>query len=98
MTENTQATATQEARGFRRKIVGTVTSDKMDKTVVVECVSRKRDALYGKFVRTRKKFKAHDEKNEFKVGDLVDIEEHRPLSREKRFVVVRLVKAAPDTK
>ncbi len=98
MTENNQATAPQEARGFRRKIVGTVTSDRMDKTVVVECVARKRDALYGKFVRTRKKFKAHDEKNEFKVGDLVEIEEHRPLSREKRFVVVRLVKAAPDTK
>ncbi len=98
MTETTSATATPETRGFRRKIVGTVTSDKMDKTVVVECVARKRDALYGKFVRTRKRFKAHDEKNEFKVGDLVEIEEHRPLSREKRFVVVRLVKAAPDTK
>ena len=45
MTENNQATAPQEARGFRRKIVGTVTSDRMDKTVVVECVARKRDAL-----------------------------------------------------
>ena len=98
MTETTSAPATPETRGFRRKIVGAVTSDKMDKTVVVECVARKRDALYGKFVKTRKKFKAHDEKNEFRLGDVVEIEEHRPLSREKRFVVVRLVKAAPDTK
>ena len=84
--------------GQKKRRTGVVVSNKMDKTVVVECVSRKRDALYGKFVRTRKRFKAHDEKNEFKVGDLVEIEEHRPLSREKRFVVVRLVKAAPDSK
>jgi small subunit ribosomal protein S17 len=74
-----------------RKIVGRVTSDKMDKTVVVEVVRFKVDAVYKKYVRVRKRYKAHDEKNEYKVGDRVEIMEHRPLSRHKRFKVVRLV-------
>lgn len=78
--------------GFRRKMVGRVVSDKMQKTVVVEVVSYTRDALYGKYVRTRARYKAHDEKNEFKVGDEVEIQEHRPLSKDKRFAVTRLVK------
>jgi small subunit ribosomal protein S17 len=77
---------------YRRKIVGKVIKDKMDKTVVVECINASRDPLYGKYVRTRKRFKAHDEKNEYKVGDQVEIQEHAPMSREKRFMVIRLVK------
>jgi small subunit ribosomal protein S17 len=80
------------SHGFRRKMVGRVVSDKMQKTVVVEVVSYTRDALYGKYVRTRARYKAHDEKNEFKVGDEVEIQEHRPLSKDKRFTVTRLVK------
>lgn len=80
------------AHGFRRKMVGKVISDKMDKTVVVECVSQTRDNLYGKYVRTRKRYKAHDEQNQFRVGDEVEIQEHRPISRSKRFTVTRLVK------
>jgi small subunit ribosomal protein S17 len=60
--------------------------------VVVECVSHSRDALYGKYVRTRARYKAHDETNQYKVGDEVEIQEHRPISRDKRFMVVRLVK------
>ena len=61
-------------------MVGKVIRDKMDKTVTVEVVSSRRDPLYGKYVRTRARFKAHDEKNEMKIGDQVEIQEHRPLS------------------
>jgi small subunit ribosomal protein S17 len=66
-------------------------SDKMDKTVVVEVVRFKVHGVYKKYVRVRKRYKAHDEKNEYKVGDRVEIVEHRPLSREKRFIVSRLI-------
>jgi small subunit ribosomal protein S17 len=83
-------------RGFRRKMVGTVTSDKMDKTVTVEVVRRMVAAKYKKYVRTRRRYKAHDEKNEFHVGDRVEIQEARPLSRTKRWVVTRLVAASAD--
>lgn len=81
-----------EAHGFRRKMVGKVVKDKMDKTVVVECISARRDTLYGKYVRSKTRYKAHDEANTYKVGDHVEIQEHRPISRDKRFIVVRLVK------
>lgn len=76
---------------YRRKLIGRVRSDKMDKTVVVEVVRFKREGVYKKYVRVRKRYKAHDEKNEFKVGDRVEIVESRPLSREKRWAVARLV-------
>jgi small subunit ribosomal protein S17 len=95
MTETTQAapeTANHAGQGHRRKMVGKVVRDKMDKTVTVEVVSSRRDPLYGKYVRTRARFKAHDEKNEMKIGDEVEIQEHRPLSRDKRFIVTRLIK------
>ena len=97
MTDNTHtASATGEpenaAHGFRRKIVGKVIKDKMHKTVVVECLSYSKDALYGKYVKQRARHKAHDETNQYKVGDEVEIQEHRPISSQKRFTVVRLVK------
>ncbi len=98
MAENTNTTAgaaegaAHEAHGFRRKLVGKVIKAKMQKTVVVECVTSHRDALYGKYLRNRDRYKAHDETNQYKVGDEVEIQEHRPISRDKRFVVVRLVK------
>ena len=76
---------------YRRKLIGRVRSDKMDKTVVVEVVRFKREGVYKKYVRVRKRYKAHDEKNEFKTGDRVEIIESRPLSREKRWAVARLV-------
>jgi small subunit ribosomal protein S17 len=63
----------------------------MQKTVIVEVVRFKRDPMYKKTVRVRKRYKAHDEKNEYKTGDRVEIEEHRPLSREKRWKVVKLI-------
>jgi small subunit ribosomal protein S17 len=75
----------------RRRLIGRVASDKMQKTVVVEVVRFKRDAVYKKYVRVRKRYKAHDEKNEYKVGDRVEIEERSPMSREKSWKVVRLI-------
>jgi small subunit ribosomal protein S17 len=79
-------------RGARkRRLIGRVTSDKMNKTVTVEVVRFKMDPVYKKYVRVRKRYKAHDEQNEYKIGDRVEIIEHRPLSRHKRFAVVRLI-------
>jgi small subunit ribosomal protein S17 len=79
-------------KAARRKMIGRVVKAKMQKTVVVEVVTHRRDPLYGKYVRARARYKAHDEKGEFKVGDEVEIQEHRPISRDKRFAVVRLIK------
>ena len=84
--------AEPRAHGFRRKMVGRVTSNKMNKTVVVEVVRSSLDPVYKKYVRSRARYKAHDETNQYKVGDRVEIQEHRPISRDKRFMVVRLVK------
>jgi small subunit ribosomal protein S17 len=81
-------------RGRHRALLGVVRSDKMDKTVVVEVVTLKRDPVYGKYLKNRTRYKAHDEKNQFKTGDRVEIQEHRPLSREKRWIVSRLIEAA----
>ncbi len=97
MTQNAPAPAgnheeAHEAHGFRRKMIGKVVSAKMQKTVVVEVVSHRRDPLYGKYVRARARYKAHDEKGEYRAGDQVEIQEHHPISREKRFIVIRLVK------
>ena len=76
---------------YRRKLIGRISSDKMNKTVVVEVVRFKRDTMYKKYVRVKKKYKAHDETNQYKTGDRVEIQEHRPLSSEKRFIVTRLI-------
>lgn len=78
-------------QGFRRRMVGRVTSDKMDKTVTVEVIRDALDPVYKKYVRRRERYKAHDEKNQYKVGDRVEISEHRPISRDKRWLVTRLV-------
>ena len=76
---------------YRRKLIGRISSDKMNKTVVVEVVRFKRDTVYKKYIKVSKRYKAHDEKGEYRAGDQVEIEEHRPLSREKRWKVVRLI-------
>ena len=81
----------KDAAVYRRKLIGRVRSDKMDKTVVFEVVRFKRDSMYKKYVRVRKRYKAHDETNQYKTGDRVEIQEHRPLSAEKRFIVTRLI-------
>jgi small subunit ribosomal protein S17 len=93
MTDTAQPQAAEHGgHGFRRKMIGRVISAKMQKTVVVEVVTHRRDPLYGKYVRSRSRYKAHDEKGQFKAGDQVEIQEHRPISRDKRFIVTRLVK------
>ena len=84
-------TAETTTHSIRRKLVGRVVSNKMSKTVVVEVSRYSLDRVYKKYVKHRVKYKAHDEKNEFKVGDRVEIQEFRPISREKRFKVIRLI-------
>lgn len=74
-----------------KTFIGTVVSDKMDKTVVVAVERMFIHPIYKKIVREKKKYKAHDEKNECKVGDKVMIEETRPLSKEKRWAVKQIV-------
>jgi small subunit ribosomal protein S17 len=82
-------------RTTRRKVrVGKVVSDKMDKTIVVSVETYKKDPLYGKRVKYTKKFKAHDEENKAKVGDIVRIMETRPLSKDKRWRLVEIVEEA----
>lgn len=83
-----------EERNLRRTLVGKVVSDKMDKTIVVLVETYKKHPLYGKRVKYSKKYKAHDEQNVAKVGDVVEIMETRPLSRDKRFRLVEIVEKA----
>ena len=78
-------------RGIRKTRVGRVTSDKMDKTVVVSVERLRRHPVYKRVVRLSSKFKAHDAENTARVGDTVRIEESRPLSAEKRWTVVEVV-------
>ena len=73
----------------RKKIDGVVISDKMDKTVVVNANRFVKHEKYGKFYKINKKYKAHDENNEYKVGDKVTIEETRPISKDKSFKVLK---------
>lgn len=81
-------------RGMRKVRIGTVVSDKMDKTVVVAVESLVRHPLYGRTIRRTKKFKAHDENNSCREGDRVKIMETRPLSKEKRWRVVEILERA----
>jgi len=76
----------------RRRIIGRVVSDKMNKTVVVEVVRYKMHPLYKKYVRVRKRYKAHDEANTYRVGDRIEMIEHSPYSKEKRFNTTRLIR------
>ena len=78
-------------RGRRRSLVGTVVSDKMDKTVVVRVERLVKDRQYKKYVRRYSRFLAHDEANDCNIGDRVRIVEHRPLSKRKRWMVQETV-------
>ncbi|MDX1688001.1 MAG: 30S ribosomal protein S17 [Candidatus Promineifilaceae bacterium] len=78
-------------REQRKRLTGVVTSDKMDKTVVVEVMYTKRHPLYEKVLRLRKKYKAHDEDNEAREGDRVEIIESKPYSRHKRWALVSIL-------
>ena len=79
---------------LKRTLVGRVVSDKMDKTVTVLIEKRVKHPLYGKYVARSKKYHAHDENNQYKLGDKVEIQESKPISRTKAWVVSRLVEAA----
>lgn len=81
-------------RGYRKTRMGTVISDKMDKTIVVAIKTKKKHPLYGKTVNFTNKLKAHDEKNECGVGDRVRLMETRPLSKDKRWRLVEIVEKA----
>lgn len=81
-------------RGLRKKKIGRVVSDKMDKTIVVAVETKVRHPLYGKTMNRTTKFKAHDENNEARLGDTVVIMETRPLSATKRFRLVEIVEKA----
>lgn len=76
--------------------IGQVTSDKMDKTIVVTISERLRHPLYGKAIKRTKKYKAHDENNECKIGDKVKIVETRPLSKDKRWKLVEIVEKSAE--
>lgn len=81
-------------RNLRKTRQGVVISDKMDKTVVVAIEDMVKHPLYGRIVKQTKKFKAHDENNEARIGDTVLIMETRPLSKDKHFRVAKIVKKA----
>ena len=96
MSENNQSetpkVGASSDRGRRRKLVGHVVSAKMQKTVVVEVSRRVLDPMFKKFVRLRETFKAHDETNACKAGDLIEVTESRPLSRDKRWRVSKIIR------
>jgi small subunit ribosomal protein S17 len=80
------------AQGRRKEVVGEVVSSRMQKTIVVEVVRKKSHAFYGRVISKGKKFYAHDEKNEAHVGDVVRLEETRPLSKLKRWRLKEVVR------
>ena len=84
----------EDARGYRKARRGYVTSDKMDKTIVVEVEDRVKHPLYGKVIRRTSKIKAHDEQNAAGIGDMVLISETRPLSATKRWRLVEIIEKA----
>lgn len=87
-------------QGRRKEVVGEVVSNKMQKTIVVQVVRKRAHPFYGRVVSKAKKFYAHDEKNDARVGDVVRLEEARPLSKLKRWrlkEVVRRTTLAPET-
>jgi len=94
-TQNAKTEST-DTRGSRRTIIGRVVNDtanagRAKKTIVVEVIRRLRDPVYGKYVKRHKRFHAHDETEQYKTNDVVEIRESRPLSATKRWVAIRLV-------
>lgn len=89
-----EANVNEKDQGARKVRQGYVISDKMQKTIVVEIEDRKQHALYGKIMRSNKKVKAHDEEQTAGIGDLVRIEECRPLSKDKHYRLIQVVEKA----
>lgn len=84
----------ETTRNLRKERIGVVTSNKMDKSIVVSVERRMKHAMYGKFIKQTKKFIAHDEKQECNIGDKVKIMETRPLSKNKRWRLVEIMERA----
>jgi small subunit ribosomal protein S17 len=85
---------TEEKKSLKRTLIGRVVSDKRAKTVTVQVERRVKHPIYGKIVIKSSKYHAHDEKGEYKLGDMIEITESRPLSKTKNWVVTRLVEKA----
>ena len=85
---------TENTRAFRKTRIGTVVSDKMDKTIVVAVEDSYQHPLYKKTLKRTYKLKAHDENNECGIGDTVEVMETRPLSKDKRWRLVRIIEKA----
>ena len=85
---------TENTRAFRKTRIGTVVSDKMDKTIVVAVEDSYQHPLYKKTMKRTYKLKAHDEQNECGIGDTVEVMETRPLSKDKRWRLVRIIEKA----
>lgn len=85
---------TESNRGYGRVLAGVVTSDKMDKTITVEVTRTVRHPKYNKFIQRRARYHAHDEQNEARPGDRVEIVESRPLSKSKRWRLQNIVEKA----
>lgn len=81
-------------RNLRKTRVGIVSSDKMDKTIVVSIIDNVKHPLYGKIIKRTNKLKAHDENNDCKIGDRVKVMETRPLSKDKRWRLVEIIEKA----
>lgn len=79
-----------------RTVTGRVTSDKMDKSITVQIVRRVKHPIYGKYIMRTSKLHAHDEKNESRIGDLVTVAEHRPISKTKTWSLVRIDERAAE--
>ncbi|OKX81754.1 30S ribosomal protein S17 [Corynebacterium glutamicum] len=89
-----EANVNNQEKSTRKVRTGYVVSDKMQKTIVVEVEDRKQHALYGKILRSAKKVKAHDEEQIAGIGDLVRIEETRPLSKDKNYRLIEIIEKA----
>src|SRR5712671_2761167 len=87
-----ETTGKTERQKHHKELIGTVVSNKMQKTIVVEVTRKKAHPMYKRVIAIRKKFYAHDEKNESHIGDVVRIEESRPLSRLKRWTLKEIVR------
>lgn len=85
---------TTEVTSIKRTLIGRVVSDKMEKTVTVLVERRVKHPMYGKVITTSKKYHAHNENNEAKIGDKVEIQESRPISRTKSWKIVNLIEKA----
>lgn len=86
--------AEETNRDLRKQRIGVVTSNKMDKTVVISVERRLQHPIYGKFVKRTRKFMAHDQNNDCKIGDTIRIMETRPLSKNKRWRLVEIIERA----